>query len=343
LDAVSLSIAGAAVGLAGLAAGAQLVRRRRRQGRDTALVERAIERKQNLPRSLHPVIDPDVCIGSLSCLRACPEGDILGIVRGAAALVHADHCIGHGRCAAECPVGAIRLVMGTEERGVDLPEVDAFFESSRPGVHVVGELGGMGLIKNAMEQGRQVASRLDAVLPRDRAGTDVAIVGAGPAGLAAALALRAAGRSFRILEQGAFGGSVANFPRQKVVMTEPVEIPHFGRLGRNTVSKEELLAAWQRAVARGAVRVEEGVRAEGLDGEDGRFVLQTTRGPVEARKVVLATGRRGSPRRLEVPGEELAKVSYGLGAHSFWWTRRIRRGTAGTGSRNSTRWQRRAA
>ena len=323
MDAVSLAIAGAAVGLAGLAAGAQLVRRRRRQGRDTALLERNAERKQNLPRSLHPVIDPNICIGSLSCLRACPEGDILGIVRGAAALVHADHCIGHGRCAAECPVGAIRLVMGTEGRGVDLPEVDAFFESSRPGVHVVGELGGMGLIKNAMEQGRQVASRLDAVLPRDRGGTDVAIVGAGPAGLAAALALRAAGRSFRILEQGAFGGSVANFPRQKLVMTEPVEIPHFGRLGRRSVSKEELLAAWQRAVARGAVKIEEGVRVEGLEGEDGRFVLQTTRGPVPARKVVLATGRRGSPRKLGVPGEELSKVSYGLADPDQYAGRRV--------------------
>lgn len=323
MDAVSLAIAGAAVGLAGLAAGAQLVRRRRRQGRDTALLERNAQKKQAVPRSLHPIIDPNICIGSLSCLRACPEGDILGIVRGAAALVHADHCIGHGRCAAECPVGAIRLVVGTEERGVDLPEVDGFFESSRPGVHVVGELGGMGLIKNAMEQGRQVASRLDAVLPRDRGGTDVAIVGAGPAGLAAALALRAAGRSFRILEQGAFGGSVANFPRQKLVMTEPVEIPHFGKLGRRVVSKEELLAAWQRAVARGAVEVEEGVRVEGLEGEDGRFVLQTTRGPIPARKVVLATGRRGSPRKLGVPGEELSKVSYGLADPEQYAGRRV--------------------
>ncbi len=90
------------------------------------------------------MINPDICIGSFSCLNACPEGDILGIVGDRPVLVEPAHCIGHGKCAAECPVDAIRLVMGSAERGVDLPEVNEYFESSRPGVHVVGELGGHG-------------------------------------------------------------------------------------------------------------------------------------------------------------------------------------------------------
>jgi len=143
--------------------------RRARARRDAATLEEKRRRGLDLARSLHPIIDPDICIGSLSCLKACPEGDILGVVDGAARLVHADHCIGHGRCAAECPVGAIRLVFGSAERGVDLPEVNEVFESSRPGVHVVGELGGMGLIKNAIVQGLQVAEHIAGVSRATRA------------------------------------------------------------------------------------------------------------------------------------------------------------------------------
>ncbi|HXL40347.1 MAG TPA: 4Fe-4S dicluster domain-containing protein, partial [Myxococcales bacterium] len=198
-----------------------LARRRRRHRKTAVALEEAHARGVQIPLTLHPVIDPDICIGSLTCLKSCPEGDILGIVNGAARLVHADHCIGHGKCAAECPVDAIKLVFGTSERGVDLPMIDEYFESSRPGVHIVGELGGMGLIRNAVTQGLQAAERLTQVMPkRSGSSTDVVIVGAGPAGLAAALRLREAGRSFRVLEQGSVGGTVANYPRQKIVMTE---------------------------------------------------------------------------------------------------------------------------
>jgi thioredoxin reductase/NAD-dependent dihydropyrimidine dehydrogenase PreA subunit len=324
----------------GASTGALVLHRRRRQLRDTAAWERNVEKQLHVPASLHPVIDTDVCIGSLSCIRACPEGDILGVVGGAARLVHAANCIGHGRCAAECPVGAIRLVFGTSERGVDLPEVDEFFESSRPGVHVVGELGGMGLIRNAVAQGLQVAEHLHRVLalpaaaavPGERVvggagGTlrvldggggppaetvDVAVVGAGPAGLATAAALRRAGRTVRILEQGTVGGTVAQYPRQKVVMTDPLEIPYAGKLTKRLVSKEELLEYFEKLLARSGLRVEEGVRVVGLDGEDGAFRVRTASGTIPARKVVLACGRRGTPRRLGCPGEDSPRVTYRL-------------------------------
>ncbi len=286
-----------------------LSRRFVRARRDEQVLREKIEKNQHIPKSLHPVVDTDICIGSLSCLKACPEGDILGIVDHAARLVHADHCIGHGRCAAECPVGAIKLVFGTAERGVDLPEVDEFFESSRPGVHIVGELGGMGLIKNAVIQGLQCADRLAETLGQ---GGEVLVVGAGPAGLATALGLKARGVAYRLVEQDSVGGSVAHYPRRKVAMTEPVELPLYGRFGKKLITKEELLAGWDRVIAKAGLRIEQGVKVTGVEGEDGRFRVQTSAGTVSAAKVVLAIGRRGTPRKLGVPGEEAEKVVYGL-------------------------------
>jgi thioredoxin reductase/Pyruvate/2-oxoacid:ferredoxin oxidoreductase delta subunit len=288
----------------------QLVRRAVRQRRDAAALREKVEKGQHLARSLHPVVDVDLCIGSLSCLKACPEGDILGIVDGAARLIHADHCIGHGRCAAECPVGAIRLVFGSSERGVDLPEVDEYFESSRPGVHVVGELGGMGLIKNAVTQGLQAADRLAEVLPRRC--DPVVVVGAGPGGIATALGLKSKGVPYRLLEQDTLGGTVAHYPRNKVVMTEAVVLPGFGRFGKKAITKEELLAGWQKIIGRTGLQVEEKVKVTAVDGRDGAFTVTTSSGAIKASKVVLAIGRRGSPRKLGVPGEDSGKVSYGL-------------------------------
>jgi putative YpdA family bacillithiol system oxidoreductase len=287
--------------------------RRRREKSDSDKLELAVAEQRHIPMSLHPVIDPDRCIGSLSCLSACPEGDILGVIDGRAALVNPSACIGHGMCALECPVDAIKLVFGTSERGVDLPEVDEHFQSSRPGLHIVGELSGMGLIKNAITQGLQVAAHLGSVLRGgEGAGVDVAIVGAGPAGLATALGLQKAGMSFRVLEQDTVGGTIAHYPRQKVVMTERIELPFYGKFGKSLISKEELLSSWTKAMERAGVTVESGVKVTAVAGNDGAFVVQTSKGPVEARKVVLAIGRRGSPRKLGVPGEELPKVAYRL-------------------------------
>lgn len=299
--------------LAGLAS--WLLLRGRRSQANVDRLALAVQEKQHIPPSLHPVIDPDICIGSLSCIRACPEGDILGIVSGKAKLVEASHCIGHSKCAVECPVDAIKLVFGTHEKGMDLPETDERFESSRPGVYIVGELGGMGLIKNALRQGLNVARTLHSELGgAGGAGdvVDVAVVGAGPAGIAAAVGCREAGLSFRVLEQGTVGGTVANYPRNKVVMTEQVRVPYLGVFGRTLISKEELIEQFEELLEKAQVQVDEGTKVESVDGEKGAFTVNTSRGPVRARSIVLATGLRGSPRKLGVPGEDGTKVTYRL-------------------------------
>ncbi len=311
-DLLAAYVCAGVVGFTGLLAYLQVSRRRARQDRDSAALEEKIAKNLHVPPSLHPVIDTEKCIGSLACLGACPE-NVLGIVDGVAKLVHPEHCIGHATCVLECPVGAVKLVMGTAERGVDLPEVDENFESNRPGIHIIGELGGMALIRNAIEQGLRVARRLAQVMPKGRGEiADVAIVGAGPAGLAAAFGLRAAGLTYHVLEQSSVGGSIAHYPRHKVVMTEPMKIPLYGKIGARLISKEKLLESWHKAIEKGGIRVREGVKVESVEGEDGAFVLRTNKGRVRARKVILATGQRGSPRKLGAPGEELPKVAYGL-------------------------------
>ncbi len=292
-----------------------LWRYRVRQDRDEAAFAENKESKRHLPASLHPVIDTELCIGSLSCIKACPEGDILGVIDGSARLVHGSNCIGHGRCAIECPVGAIKLVFGSSERGVDLPEVDEYYESSRRGVHVVGELGGMGLVKNAMRQGILAADRIAEVLAGTAAApgfVDVAIVGSGPAGIATALGCHARGLTFRLLDQDRFGGTVAHYPRQKLVMTETIELPLVGKFGKPELTKEDLMASFEKIRTLAGLHVFEQVKVDGLTGEDGAFEVLSTKGPLKARKVVLAIGRRGTPRKVGCPGENLHKVTYSL-------------------------------
>src|SRR5262245_18254453 len=143
------------------------------------------------PASLHPKIDPAKCLGCGACVRACPEAahNVLGMIDGKAELIEPTYCIGHGACKASCPTDAITLVFGTETRGVDIPNVSPDFQTNVPGIFIAGELGGMGLIRNAIEQGRQA---MDSVRALDRLGRpdvyDVVIVGCGPAGFSASLA-----------------------------------------------------------------------------------------------------------------------------------------------------------
>jgi thioredoxin reductase/NAD-dependent dihydropyrimidine dehydrogenase PreA subunit len=267
-----------------------------------------------VPDTIHPVIDLDRCIGSGACVRACPEHQVIGLVQGQAKLLNPLACIGHSACMTACPVAAIKLVFGTAEKGVELPRLDPHFQTTRPGVYVIGELGGMGLIRNAVSQGRQAANHV-ASAGRRGAGNayDAVVVGGGPAGMSATLRLMEEGCRVILLERGEVGGTIMHYPRAKVVMTGALEFATIGTVKRRTMSKEELVDLWQSIIDKSKMPVKTGVTVEGVASEaDGMWRLDTTAGPVRAANVLLALGRRGNPRKLGVAGEELPKVSYTL-------------------------------
>jgi thioredoxin reductase (NADPH) len=289
--------------------------RARRERRHTQQLAETVAAGLNEPPTLHPVVDPARCIGSGSCVKACPE-QALGMVDGKAALVNAAACIGHGACHAACPFDAIALVFGTEKRGVDIPLLRPNFETNVPGLFIAGELGGMGLIRKAAEQGRQAMEAIAlSGRSQDAQVLDVLIVGAGPAGLSAGLTAIDKGLRYRIVEQEAsLGGSIFHYPRQKLAMTAPVELALVGSVRMNEVSKERLLEFWHGVVLKFQLAIQFGERMERIDPAAGApgFVVTTSRGTLRTRAVLLAIGRRGTPRTLDVPGEELPKVVYRL-------------------------------
>ena len=272
----------------------------------------------NEPPSLHPVIDDDLCIGCGSCVDACPEMPLhspLGLRKsdGKAVLVDAAHCIGHGACKIACPTNAIELVFGTEKRGIDIPNVKPTFETNAPGLFIAGELGGMGLIANAIDQGRSALEsimKLDGIGKGDR--LDVLIVGAGPAGFAASLAAMQNKIRYRTIEQGDLGGTVYNFPRGKIVMTRAVQLPLVGNVKITETTKEKLLEFWQKVEKDTKVKVNYKERLENITRDGDGFVVKTTVGEYKARCVLLCLGRGGTPRKLEVPGDNHPKVVYRL-------------------------------
>jgi thioredoxin reductase/ferredoxin len=293
--------------------------RSRKHSENAAIHYESVEAGLTAPPSLHPVIDPMRCIGCEACVHACPEypeHKVLGVIRGKANLVSPSDCIGHGACKTVCPVDAIRLVFGTSERGVDIPALTPSFETNVSGIFVAGELGGMGLIRNAVEQGRQAIESLSAApdfkRKRTRGTHDVVIVGAGPAGFAATLAAHEKQLDYVTLEQDLLGGTVAHFPRGKLVMTGPADLAIVGRMDFKHVDKESLMRFWKDAEAQSGIRINYQERVDAIDADDGAFIVTTTRKKYRTRSVLLALGRRGTPRQLGVPGEDLPKVVYRL-------------------------------
>ena len=316
-----------------------LFRHRRREASSLEAEAEALRYGLHEPVTLHPVIDPAGCILTGSCVDICPEGDVFGLIDGRVKVIGPARCIGHGLCERSCPMDAIQLVFGTEKRGIDIPRIQGNFETNVPGLYIVGELGGMGLIGNAFEQGRQCIEGIVGELKGERRTTgepelDLLIVGCGPAGLSASLCAKEAGLRFLTVEREDIGGTVRHYPRKKLVLTRPVKVPGYGKLNFREVSKEQLIGKWEEIVASAGLEVATGetvtairprsggTGAGGGSGSGGSasagagstagFVVTTSARAVETRLIVLAIGRRGIPRKLGVPGEELPKVAYSL-------------------------------
>ncbi len=288
---------------------------RRKLNRDKELKKEAERLGADKPIAQYPQIDQLQCIGCGSCVDACPEGGVLGIVHGRATIINGLKCVGHGMCAEACPVGAITVGLGDISKRPDIPVLDENYQTNIPGIYIAGELGGLALIRNAIAQGAKVGKHIAQTygkLPVDNDSYHVVVVGAGPAGLSAALTAIENNLKYVILDQQGAGGTILHYPRKKLVMNRPVEIPLYGVLDKLEYTKEELLEIWQEIEDKFNLNVHVGVKLTGIDKEGDFFVVKTNNGSFRTRSVVLALGRRGTPRKLNVPGEELSKVMYRL-------------------------------
>jgi len=308
--------------IAGAVLGFFIFRYWRAHKRSEAVVRATLDRGSLFsdgPKAQHPKISADHCIGCGACVTVCPEGDVLALVSGKAAIINGHKCIGHGLCAEACPVGAITMVMAKPSSGADMPVISEEYETSVENLFIAGELGGLALIKNAVNQGRDsmdvIAQRAGGRIapPMDEDVLDVVIVGAGPAGISASLRASEHGLRAVTLERETVGGTVSKYPRQKLVMTSPVEFPLHGRFNKTTLSKEDLLAFWEKIMQRTDLNIHTGEGVEAVRKEsDGLFRVRTAQKEYRSKAVVLALGRAGTPRKLGVKGEELPHVLYRL-------------------------------
>ncbi len=292
------------------------VRRKfRRHSASVTLRDTNVEAGLTEPSSLHPIVDHKLCVGCGACVSACPEGNVLGLVNGIAELINATHCIGHSACKPACPFDAITLVFGTEKRGMDIPTIKPTFETNLSGVYIAGELGGMGLIRNACEQGRQAMENIckhRGVGEASGDTLDVLIVGAGPAGITASLGAMEAKLKSVTIEQESFGGTVSHFPRGKLVMTAPVKLPIVGNSPFNETTKEKLLEYWEDIREKTGLEIQYLERLEDIAPEGDHYRVKTSKNSYLTKIVLLCLGRRGTPRKLGVPGEDVSKVVYRL-------------------------------
>lgn len=318
---------------------------RRAQVRDYAHSHKeraeAKERGSSEARLQHPDIDLSLCLGCGACIRACPEEGVLSLLHGQAVVVHGARCVGHGLCADACPPGAIALTLGDLSQRRDLPALTTDLEVvGVPGLFLAGEVGGFALVRTALTQGvaaadaaaQRIGNRKSvparSLVPaggpwaaESASGGeapeevfDLLVVGAGPGGLACSLRAKELGLNFVTIEQEPkIGGTVASYPRRKLVMTQPVDLPLHGRLPKLTYLKEELVELWQDAATGNDLPIRCGVRLLDLTrSDDGVFAAKTATGVIRARNVCMALGRRGTPRKLGIPGEDLPKVAYSL-------------------------------
>jgi len=292
-------------------------RRKRNHSKSISQLDVAIADGLTEAASLHPVIDPVACVGCGSCISACPEHNVLGLIHRKAELINPSNCIGHGACKVACPEQAIKLVFGSATRGVEIPDVKENYETCVDGIFIAGELGGMGLIRNAMEQGRQaldsVAKYVAKVKYSNAQALDCIIVGSGPAGMSATLGAKEHGLKSITIDQESIGGTIAHFPKGKLVMTQAATLPLVGKVMFGEIRKEPLMQFWKETIDKYSLKIQQEETLLSVErNTDGMHKVTTSKSEYISKSVLLAIGRRGTPRKLGVPGEELSKVIYRL-------------------------------
>lgn len=254
-------------------------------------------------KKLHPAIVTSICVGCSTCVLSCKSAGALYLINGKSTLVDPFACKSHGECAKQCPTGALQLVEYGRRLKVKIPETGDHYQSNIPGIYIVGSLTGAGLIKEAINQGRAAVNHIMRDVFPDNMPT-VAVVGAGPAGLSAFLSCRKFGLPSFCLEKDKTANTIRNFPKKKILMAEPVDMPIYGPLWVGDTTREELLEAWDRILEKTGVDISTGAQLEDIKGVDGDYTIIAGGKEYRCQKVILALGNRGVPRKLNIPGEE---------------------------------------
>jgi thioredoxin reductase (NADPH) len=289
-----------------------LVRWTRKQNQTSEKLEEATRLGTNKALMQHPIIDLSRCIGCGICTKVCPEGEVLGLVGGKAVLINGSKCVGHEVCMESCPVGGIEVGLGDISSREDIPQLSSELESNLKNIFLIGELGGLALIRNAVNQGSRVAKAIQSRLKGSAPSHPIVVVGAGPAGLSCTISLMEMGIPAILLDQSEPGGTILQYPRRKLVMVQPIDMPGYGEMNHSEYSKEELLEIWDRIFEKHSPDFRSGHQLQSIEENGNGYKIITSSGEFHSDYVVLALGRRGTPRKLGVPGEELSKVAYKL-------------------------------
>lgn len=269
----------------------------------------------------HPVIIPERCIGCHACVEACPH-DVLTMVDNIATVAYRDQCMEDTSCQVECPVNPKACVVINTTKKIKprpAPQRDPRFMTNVPGCYIIGDVSGTPLIKNAANEGADVIKHIShekqSFKPEPKAELDVAIIGAGPAGLSAAVTAKVFNLSCVCIEQDKVLATIDAYPKGKYVFFKPETMESRGAIDVNGPGdqRETILDSWMNTMKNNGVVINEGESCKAIKrAEDGNyFIVQTEKGlekesvTYRARSVVLALGNRGTPLKLKVPGEEM--------------------------------------
>jgi thioredoxin reductase (NADPH) len=272
------------------------------------------------PSYPHPVVNPELCIGCHACVEACPF-DVLAIVNGIASPIAMDQCMEDTSCQVECPTNPKACVVVNTKKKIPprkVPDRDTRFMTGVKGMYLIGDVSGVPLIKNAVNEGAQVIDHIVEDLKGDGNGAgqkaeyDVAVVGIGPAGLSAAALAKQRGLKVLALEQDKVVSTIQAYPAGKYVFFKPDTVEPKGvvPIAGAGEKKERMLQDWLDVVTRQGLQIHEEETCADIKNEGGVFTVVTEKGKAKekavytVRRVILAIGNRGTPMRLGVPGED---------------------------------------